>query len=180
MGSRGPVPKRSDQRRRTNSPTAKKVPAKKAAAVKKATAKKTAATKATTPQLPPAFIPPKADPAWHAVAKKWYASLSESGQSQFYQPSDWAVAFLIGESMSRDLIPQFVGFTESGTMLKEKIPLKGASLAAYLKAFSVLLVTEGDRRRLQIELVDPEEPANPDSERALATVTDLQSRLGAS
>lgn len=83
--------------------------------------------------------------------------------------------------MSRDLQPQVVGVIQegkdAGEVVKDTIPLKGASLSAYLRAMSVLLVTEGDRRRLSVEL-QKAAPADPDAERALATVTDLRSRLG--
>jgi hypothetical protein len=94
-----------------------------------------------------------ADENWHDVALHWYNSLPESGQSIYYQPSDWAIAYMLAESLSRDFKPQFVGISEqTGEVLKEKLPLKGASLGSYLKGFSALLATEGDRRRLQLEL----------------------------
>jgi hypothetical protein len=93
------------------------------------------------------------DESWHPVAKHWYDSLPESGQSIYYQPSDWAIAYLLAESLSRDFKPQFVGMNEeTGEPIIESIPLKGASLGAYLKGFTALLATEGDRRRMQIEL----------------------------
>lgn len=96
------------------------------------------------------------DDDWHPIAKRWYDSLKESGQRRWYEPSDWAVAYLIAESISRDLSPQFVGFAQSGrdetTAEYATIPLKGASLSAYLKAMGNLLTTEGDRRRASIEL----------------------------
>lgn len=155
MGTRGPVPKRSDQRRRTNSPA--------------------------TPvdHAPGACVvaPPDPDAHWHPVARAWFDSLAESGQAIFYEPSDWAVAYLIAESMSRDLSPQVVGTTEKGEILKDTIPLKGASLSAYLRAMAVLGVTEGDRRRMAIELERTEPESDPDADRADATVTDLRSRL---
>lgn len=156
MGTRGPVPKRSDQRRRTNAPDGPIDHAAGAAVVES----------------------PDADPNWHPVALAWFESLKESGQSKFYEPSDWATAFLIAESMSRDLSPQAIGIAEkTGEVVRDVIPLKGASLSAYLRAMSVLLVTEGDRRRLQIEL-ERTPAADPDAERAAATVTDIRSRLG--
>lgn len=94
-----------------------------------------------------------AEENWHPVAKQWYESLALSGQKIYYQPSDWAIAYLLAESLSRDFKPQFVGMNEeSGEPVFEKIPLKGASLGAYLKGFTALLATEGDRRRMQIEL----------------------------
>lgn len=155
MGVRGPVPNRSDQRRRTNAPER---PIDHAPAT-------------------PRVKVPRADAAWHPVAKAWYQSLGKSGQSTYYEPSDWATAVLIAESMSRDLMPQVVGTTERGDILKETIPLKGASLGAYLKAMSVLMVTEGDRRRAMLELERPG-PADADADRASATVTDIRARLG--
>ena len=96
--------------------------------------------------------PIPADEHWHDIAKWWYESLARSGQSIYYQPSDWATAYLLAESMSRDLKPQFVGLDEEGEPKFAVIPLKGASLAAYLKGFTVLMVTEGDRRRMNLEL----------------------------
>jgi hypothetical protein len=154
MGNRGPVPKRTSERRRTNEPEIPVVTA-----------------------LGAAKVPiPRADGSWHPVALAWYKSLAKSGQASYYEPSDWATAFLIAESMSRDLSPQVVGFTDSGKILKESIPLKGASLSAYLKAMGSLMVTEGDRRRAMLELERPK-PSDPDADRAMGTITELRSRL---
>jgi len=100
-------------------------------------------------------VVPRVNSRWHPIAKRWFQALAASGQAQFYEPSDWAAAELLAESMSRDLRPQVVGITDSGKVVKESIPLKGASLAAYLKAFGSLLVTEGDRRRVRLELERP-------------------------
>lgn len=159
MGERGPVPKHSAQRRRANSPTPDHSPA--AAEVEV----------------------PEPDPEWHSIASRWYESLAKSGQSVYYEPGDWMTAYLLAESMSRDLSPQFVGFAQTGRDQTEAefavIPLKGASLAAYLKGFAVLLVTEGDRRRVQLEL-QRGDGGDPDDEAAEATVTDIMSRLSAS
>lgn len=116
----GPPPKRSDQRRRRNKPT-----------------------REITKVEGAAEVPvPDADPQWHPVARRWFESLGQSGQSAFYEPSDWATAFAVAETMSRDLHADG--------------PVGGASLAAWLKAMSSLLVTEGDRRRVSVELQRPE------------------------
>jgi hypothetical protein len=146
MGTRGPVPKRSDERRRQNKPA-------------------TATGEITQAPAADGVVAPEPNGEWHEVAHRWYLSLAASGQSRFYEPSDWATAYLIAESMSRDLNEQVVGITDSGTKVYAEIPLKGASLSAYLKAFSNLLTTEGDRRRASIELqrglvVDPDEDAS--------------------
>lgn len=95
---------------------------------------------------------PQADEAWHPIAKQMYESVTRSGQIIWMEPSDWSALYLICESISRDLNPQVVGITEDGEILKDTIPLKGASLNAYLKGMASLMMLEGDRRRLRIEL----------------------------
>lgn len=105
------------------------------------------------PKIPLHVTPPPVNPDWEPVAKEIYLSSQESGQCTFYEPSDWAALYLACESLSRDLAPQFVGIAEAtGEVIRERIPLKGASLNAYLKLFSQLMVTEGERRRLRLEL----------------------------
>lgn len=139
-GAGGPVPKRSDQRRRRNKPATgavKKVPP------KSASGRKPAGRPATNGK-------------WHPVAKRWYNSLADSRQSVFYEPSDWALAYLLAESISRELQPQPV-FDEAGKQVAEvSRPPRGSSLGNWLKGMTALLVTEGDRRRLQIELELPD------------------------
>jgi hypothetical protein len=163
MGSRGPVPKASADRRRRNTPAAGKI---------------TTAPAASTTVV----VAPPAPDHWHPVAARLYAALADSGQSRWYEPSDWAMAYLVAESMSRDLNPQFVGFAQTGIGQTEPefqtIPLKGASLASYLKAMSSLLATEGDRRRVSIELrrtvaVDDDEVA------AVASLDAYRASIGA-
>lgn len=155
-GSGGPIPKRSDQRRRRNKPRVEIDQAAGAAEVER----------------------PAADEKWHPIARQWYESLAASGQSAFYEPSDWTTAFLIAESISRDLKPQVVGVhPETGEPIMAVIPLKGASLAAYLKAMTVLLVTEGDRRRAAVELERPKSGAEESAEAGVAQLDDYRNRL---
>lgn len=130
----GPVGKRDAERRRRNKPI---VPT---------TTVNLAETTAQEVEIP------EANPEWHEVATLWYESLAKSGQAIFYEPSDWATAYLIAESLSRDLDEQVVGITDDGQVVRDTIPMKGASLSAYLKAMTVLLVTEGDRRRAKMEI----------------------------
>jgi hypothetical protein len=110
------------------------------------------------------------------VALQWYLALSESGQQQFYEPSDWATAYLIAESISRDLNPQFVGFAQTSRDTTEpeyaKIPLKGASLGAYLKAMGDLLTTEGARRRASLELQRTDQ-----ADATVSSVVDYRARV---
>lgn len=78
----GPVPKRSDQRRRRNTTDGP--------AVIKADA-------GAAPDMP------EADETWHPIASTWYEALATSGQAQFYEASDWATAYYVAEAMSRNL-----------------------------------------------------------------------------
>lgn len=95
---------------------------------------------------------PTPDEAWHPIAKQMWDAQTKSGQVLWMEPSDWSMLYLVCESISRDLNPQVVGITEDGEVVKDTIPLKGASLSSYLKAFEALLMAEGGRRRLRIEL----------------------------
>lgn len=148
----GPVPKRSDERRRRNAPASGppvKVDLEQVAAAEE---------EGSLPWLiaQPIEVPEPME-KWNPIAREIWDSFSRSGQALFWEPSDWAIAKLICESISRDLEPQFVGVTQGsegmpGEPIYERIPLKGASLAAYLKSFGQLMATEGERRRLSIEL----------------------------
>lgn len=95
---------------------------------------------------------PEPDPNWHAIATQVYEAQMRSGQVIWMEPSDWAMLWMICESISRDFSEQVVGITEDGDVVRAEIPLKGASLSGYLKAFNMLLVAEGGRRTLRIEL----------------------------
>lgn len=117
MGTRGPVPKRSEDRQRRNDtgPVARGLGAEN---VKQ----------------------PRADAAWHPIAKRLWKAMGQSGQASFYEPSDWAVAY----SLMEDLSDYKMSRRRSGQMLQTIM----SSLAA-------LLLTEGDRRRVQMELERP-------------------------
>lgn len=138
MGSRGPVPKRSDARRRRNAP---EVPV----------------TKVNVSELIAQEVEiPVADEDWHPTAIAWFESLSRSAQAVMFEPSDWSTAYILAEALSRELKPQPVvvpgAMGEPGFVEMHELPIKGSSMTALLKGFSALLVTEGDRRRLSVEL----------------------------
>ena len=82
-------------------------------------------------------VAPDPDPAWHPIAARWYASLADSGQSQFYEPSDWALACYVAEVMTRNL--------EGGRF-------NAQLFASVLNAMTELLTSEGSRRRARLEL----------------------------
>ncbi|MEV6526878.1 hypothetical protein AB0M43_33600 [Longispora sp. NPDC051575] len=138
--TRGPIPKRSDQRRRRN-----------------------AAEPVTTvtPPAEPVAAPPLGFPA-HELAAAWYASLAESGQALYFEPSDWQAARLLAFDLTRHL----------------NAPRVSAQLlAAVWSAMGDLLTTEAARRRVRMEI-----ERAPDDGADLAGVTaldDYRRALGA-
>lgn len=117
MGTRGPVPKHSSERRRQNKPEGGEITVVRA--------------RLGTVEQPPA------SPDWHPIARDWYESLAESGQAQFYEPSDWQTARYIAEAMTRNL--------EAGRFSAQLF-------AAVLSGMTELLTTEGARRRARLEI----------------------------
>lgn len=118
MGTRGPVPKRSESRQRRNTP--------------ESTITKAVGAERVT-------IPP-ANRDWHPIAKRLWNSMKESGQSKFYEPSDWALAYSLMDDLS---------------YYKNASKRSGQMLASIMASMSSLLLTEGDRRRVQMELSRP-------------------------
>lgn len=136
MGARGPTPKRSDQRRRTNSPEA------------------TAVSRDSAGSL----VWPEADPAWFSAVRRWYEAQARSGQASLLEQSDvetlWLWAAILDDAWQRG-------------------ELKGSLLSSWSSACRDLLVTEGARRRAQVEIEqneDVEQDAGPE-------VTSIHSRL---
>ena len=80
---------------------------------------------------------PAAHDHWHAIARNWYESLAQSGQSMYYEPSDWAAAQYAAEALTRNL--------NSGKFSAQLFGSVWASLQD-------LMTTESSRRRLRLEL----------------------------
>lgn len=129
----GPVPKRKAQRRRRN------------------------AKRVDTAPAAPAAGGPKAKTTWHPIARQWYTAIASAGMARFYDVGDWATAYAAAEALSRALHPQVIG-TFEGKPIKASMPIPAATMTAFLRACAVLGATEGDRRRLGIELERPAEP----------------------
>ncbi len=140
-GSGGPVPKRASQRRRQNKDQSGLTPT----------------------SVPGAAVVerPEPDEAWHAAARRWYEALGGSGQAQFYEPSDWAQAFVWAELLSRAL-------------QMDRVPAH--LVAAWASGAAELLTTEGARRRLRIELERPK-PVDADEDAAVAALDAYRRRL---
>lgn len=77
-GAGGPIPKRSSERRRTNSAPAETV----------------------TPPAAPVAAPDLPE-GTHPLAREWYESLQVSGQAQYYEPSDWTQAKFVAATMTQ-------------------------------------------------------------------------------
>jgi hypothetical protein len=80
------------------------------------------------------------------MARDLFVSLGESGQSDYYQASDWQMARVWTQLLSIQLN---AGARPSAQMI-----------AAWSAGMTTLLATEGDRRRLRLEL--ERLPAVPD------------------
>lgn len=80
---------------------------------------------------------PDADPDWHPIAVQFWEALTKSGQSFFYEASDWALAFSITDDLS---------------YYKKANKRSGQMLQTIYSSMERLLVAEGDRRRARLEL----------------------------
>jgi hypothetical protein len=105
---------------------------------------------------------------WAPMAISMYEAVQRSGQAEFYTESDWAKLYLLCDQLSSNLQPQFVGFAkgievvtvngveESHWVQKPVagiVPMNGATLNALQSLMASLGISEGDRRRMNIELV---------------------------
>lgn len=118
MGSRGPVPKRSEERIRRNK---EEVP------IDKVTALGTVYAPLLNIEEP------------HYQTVSWYNSLIESAQSKYYEPSDWEYARILAHFLDR--------------LLKNPNARGAAMMLTTLNTMmSNLLITEGDRRRVRLEV----------------------------
>jgi hypothetical protein len=102
---------------------------------------------------------PQADKAWHPKARSWYNSLKLSGQSEFWEPSDWMTAVAAADAYNVFLRTHNASILAQFVRLSERL---GATLS--------------DRKKSRIEL---EEPAQEDEDEvaADAAVQGWQGRL---
>lgn len=115
MGKRGPAPKRNEQRQRRN---------------KDAILQEVEITSA------PASQPPT-DQSWHPAARRIWDAMGNSGQTKFYEATDWAYA-----QFMCDLITDYMTAGKGN----------GQMVSSILSGLSSLMLTEGDRRRAGVEL----------------------------
>ncbi len=79
------------------------------------------------------------DPDWHPNAGRFYAALRTSGQSAFYEGTDWALGWHLAAMMSQNA-------------KNPGAPNAAALLGQVLKGAEQLLATEAARRRVRLEL----------------------------
>lgn len=92
------------------------------------------------------------------MARDWFASLEQSGQSAFYEPSDWQDARVAAALLSRLLSAE----RPSPELFK-----------GWLSLAERLLTTEGARRRLRLELTRP----SGEEDAGVSELDDYRSRL---
>lgn len=135
----GPTPKRAEDRVRRNKPD---VPTKIGAAL-------------------PTKRPPE-DREWHIVAKRLYRSLKDSGQTTFWQQTDWEFARLTMDQLSRAM-------HTAGDK-----PLRAGQLNEINAMLTRLMFTEPDRRKARVELQHAAEGGDEHE----ASVTDIDAMRG--
>ena len=139
MGKRGPVPKRTAARRRRT----------------------TDGVETTITQREGRALPPQLPEDAHPLARAWYDSLASSGQSNYYEPSDWAAAVYVAEAVTRNLAAR---------------RFSHQAFATIFSAMTDLLTTEASRRRVRMEI----ERARDEEESAagVAAIEDYRAMLG--
>lgn len=102
----------------------------------------------------------QADPEWHQIAKDVYNGCKNSGQADFYQQSDIALLYSLCDDLS---------------YYKSSSKRSGQMLQSIYSAMERLLVAEGDRRRVRIELHAPEQQTES---AAVLAIADYKNDLG--
>jgi hypothetical protein len=100
---------------------------------------------------------------WHPMAIEWYEALQQSGIAAFYERSDWATAMIVAEELTH--------YFNTSTSRRS-----AQMLTALFSMMASLGATEGDRRRMRIELEKPKPVV--DSAKVTA-INSYKSKLGA-
>ena len=105
------------------------------------------------------FPIPDADKGWHPKARSWYNSLKISGQTKFWEPSDWATAVAAADAYNVFLRTHNASILAQFVRLSERL---GATLS--------------DRKKSRVELEEPVQE-DEDEEAADEAVKGWQGRL---
>lgn len=107
---------------------------------------------------------PNPNPEWHEIVRTAWDALDSSGMADFYQNTDWAYAYIVLEELNAYLMPGIdrkaseQASKEAGEDVVVRYPerrLSGMTFTAIMSALQSLGMTEGDRRRMRIELEAP-------------------------
>lgn len=86
---------------------------------------------------------PREKTEWVPDAKRWYKSLKTSGQADFYQDSDWALAVFLCDEIS---------------YYRKAARRSPEMLKTILVGMEKLLTSESDRLKARVELSAPAKP----------------------
>lgn len=107
---------------------------------------------------------------WGSLARGLYEGARDSGQADFYQQSDVAYLMFVLEETNRYMEPYDTRpDLETGEMVAVYPKRSGQLFQALHSSMQSLLLTEGERRRARIELME-----RPVERPHLATVAKLQ------
>lgn len=161
MGKRGPMHQRGLKRRKSRQD-----------AIDAATTQGTVEADFESPFEP--------DDNWHPEALALYEAAEKSGQAEWYAESDWMKLYMLCDQLSQNLQPQFVGFAKQSRVVEvngeERLvqedvpiagvrPMNGATINALQSLMSSLGISEGDRRRMGIELQREKQGGETDVEK---------------
>lgn len=143
MGTRGPVPARSDSR---SGHIAKADLPDKVTITKKVTV-------------------PAPSKEWAPQATRWYRALKQSGQVRFFEPSDWQYAWLLAELLTKELTAvKVVTDLVTGEQYPVPVPPRAMMTKTILAAMGELGTTESSRRRMKIEVERVTGSGRPDDD----------------
>ncbi|MFI0465342.1 hypothetical protein ACH347_14795 [Saccharopolyspora sp. 5N102] len=95
----------------------------------------------------------------HPLVEDWYRALTESAQARYFEPSDWQTARFVAHTMDR-----YVRSARPSSQM----------FAALMSAMSDLLVTEGARRRVRVEI----ERGQAQEKASVSAIEDYKKQLG--
>lgn len=149
MGTRGPIPKREDERIRRN--------------------KDESGPAETISVIGAVQIPELGDISHlgetHPLVIDLYDSIKESANVKFYEPTDWQTARFTLYAMNEELI----------NAKHQGKPMGAMKLTAISQLMSTLLLTEGERRRSRIEI---ERTSGEETGQVLDVADMFRQRLG--
>ncbi|AMS00999.1 hypothetical protein SEA_ARCHERNM_5 [Mycobacterium phage ArcherNM] len=148
MGTRGPIAKRDEERVRRNAPE----------------------NPTETIQVIGTFAPPELGDVshlgeTHPLIEEMYESIKQSAAVKYYEPTDWQFARLTLYTLNQELIAA----QHNGK------PVGAMKLTAINQMLSSLLLTEGDRRRVRLEI--ERNPGDPTAGKVLDMTDMLKQRL---